>query len=135
MRTGLWRRIALAGVLMAAIAGPAPAQQGQVAPSNNASADSDHDLLDTSCQQFLDILAVANPGTNPSPERAADAKAAQRDAYQAMIWVHGYISGKKGVNATTTPLSRAWLVKMVPVVANVCRKNPKAPFFTAVDTL
>lgn len=125
--------LALAGLAIA-LAGPAAAQ-GQIAPSNTAGADADHDLLDTSCQQFLDILAVANPGTNPSAERAADAKAAQRDAYQAMIWVHGYLSGKKGVNAATTPLTRAWLVKMVPVVAETCRKDPKAPFFTAVDKL
>jgi hypothetical protein len=98
-------------------------------------ADSDRDLLDAKCSRFLDILAAANPGTSPTPERQAEAKEAQKDAYQAMIWVHGYLSGKKQQGHAAMPLSRAWLVKMVPVVAAQCKKDPNVEFFTAVDTL
>jgi hypothetical protein len=107
------------------------------APSTKTAtgADSDRDLLDAKCSQFLDMLAAANPGTNPSPERQAEAKEAQKDAYQAMIWVHGYLSGKAHQGHAAMPLSRAWLVKMVPVVAAQCKKDPNAEFFTAVDSL
>ena len=127
----------LSALALPAVAAPAtgaaPAPQAATPPSRDMG--SNYDLLETTCGSFLTILAIANPGANPSDDRKQEAQNAQAAAYRAMIWVHGYMSGKRGVDAAAMPLSRAWLVKTVPVVADQCKKDPAQLLFKAVAAL
>ena len=43
------------------------------------------DLLGTSCGEFVSMLAVANPGTNPTSDRQSQATRAQRDAHYRRV--------------------------------------------------
>lgn len=130
-----------AGLSLAALG--TPVLSAPVAPSVAAGPsapptrdmESDYDLLDMTCGSFLATLAVANPGARPSPERQQAAMNAQAAAFRAMIWVHGYLSGKRGVDTVSAPLSRAWVVKTVPVVADQCKKDPAQLLFKAVQAL
>jgi len=121
----------LTALALPAVAAPAPAPAA--APSRDM--DSDYDLLDTTCGSFITTLAVANPGANPNDARKEEAKNAQASAFRAMIWVHGYQAGKRGPNAPADPLTRAWLVKNVPLVADQCKKDPAVLFFKAVEAM
>lgn len=79
------------------------------------------DLLDTTCTQYLQALDIANPGTKPGPDRAAQAAAAQDDVVQALLWVHGYLTGRDGKAGPSRPLNREWIISYVGKVATACR--------------
>jgi hypothetical protein len=81
------------------------------------------DLLDTTCTQYLQALNIANPGTKPNPDRAAQAAAAQDDIVQALMWVHGYLTGRDGKAGPSRPLNREWIVTYVGKVATICRSG------------
>lgn len=78
-------------------------------------------LLDTTCGQYLQALDVAKVGTQPSPARAAQAADAQDDIVQALMWVHGYLTGRDGKAGPSRPLTREWIISYVGKVATVCR--------------
>lgn len=78
------------------------------------------DLLDTSCGQYLQALTIAKPSDKATPERAAQAVSAQDDIVQALLWVHGYLTGRDGANGPARPLNREWIISNVGKLATIC---------------
>lgn len=94
------------------------------------------DLLDTSCAQFQAALLVADPGENPSEEQSQDALAAQDDLFNALLWVHGYLSGRDAGSEPMKPLNITWLIENAGKVKDACdAAGPEARFVDAVATL
>lgn len=105
-------------------AGPAIAQQSAPAAGADpavAQPAPPADLIDFDCGQYLKALEVANPGDKPDEERQAQAVSAQDALAEAMLWVHGFTSGRSG--RPPEPLTRPWMVDMVGKVAKACRTN------------
>ena len=90
----------------------------------NAADTPPRDLQDTTCAQYLQALTIANPGAKPTAKRAAQAVSAQDDIVNGLMWVHGYLSGRDGVNSATRPLTREWMISYVGKLAGVCRASP-----------
>lgn len=82
------------------------------------------DLLDTTCGQYLEALTIAQPPKGASKKQTALAVSAQDDLVQAMMWVHGYITGRDGSAGMTRPLNRAWMVENVGKLAGICQAAP-----------
>ncbi|MFM9977136.1 MAG: hypothetical protein ACKVOP_03700 [Sphingomonadaceae bacterium] len=80
-----------------------------------------NDLMDFSCGQYLQSVNIANPGTKPSAQRQAQAVPAQDALASAMMWIHGYTSGKSG--QSPAPLTREWMIGMVGTVSKACREK------------
>lgn len=107
-------------------AGPAPTPP-PMTPST--------DLLGTSCGEFLSILAVANPGVNPTADRTSQATRAQRDAFMVLIWASGYVAGKTGANLAKVSLTRDWIVTNTGKLATACKANPNMSTYEAAGKL
>lgn len=83
----------------------------------------DGDLLDTTCGQYLQAIEIAKPGQNANADRNAQAVAAQDDIIVAMMWVHGYLSGRGGSTSAAGALTREWMIAHVGKLAAVCRTD------------
>jgi hypothetical protein len=93
------------------------------------------DLLGTSCGEFLAMLAVANPGPNPTDDRASQATRAQRDVYMLVIWANGYVTAKTHADLAKASLTRDWIVTNTAAIARTCKANPNLSFFEAAGKL
>jgi hypothetical protein len=93
------------------------------------------DLIGISCGEFLATLAVANPGTSPTPDRQSQATRAQRDAYMYIIWANGYVTGKERKDLKKAGLTRDWIVSNTTKMANACKANPNMSIFEAAGKL
>lgn len=107
-------RFALLALALAAAAcraaAPAPAQRAS------------DDLLGVTCGDYLEALKAADPGRNPTKERAAQAEDAQDDLANGLIWVHGYLTARANGSAPG-PLNREWMKATIGRLAKVCRDN------------
>jgi hypothetical protein len=92
------------------------------------------DLLEVSCAEFSRVLAIANPGPNPSQERQGAATRAQHDIYMVMIWANGYLSGK-GKDPHQPVLSKQWITTNVAALNTLCKADPKLSVFDAAAKL
>ena len=93
------------------------------------------DLLGTSCGEFVSMLAVANPGTNPTSDRQSQATRAQRDVFMLVIWTHGYVTGKSGADLSKVALTQDWITKNTAALAKVCKANPNISTYQAAGKL
>jgi hypothetical protein len=123
---------AAALVAATATAGFAQATATAAAPMTPPTATSD--LLEVSCAEFTRVLAIANPGQNPSQERQGAATRAQHDIYMVMIWVNGYATAKSKDPAQTV-LSQQWITKNVAALNKACKTDPKMSVFDAAAKL
>lgn len=121
--------LALAAFLTAACQAekaPAPAEKAAQSPAAEAKAAptaAAGDLLATTCGDYLTAARIADPGKNPSEERKADALEAQDAMVDAMLWAHGYLTGRSGSITSAKPLTEAWMIEHVGKLADVCTKN------------
>ena len=115
----------LPAMLLAAIPAPVSAQaQAQTA---------DPDLLAVTCGEYLTAARIADPGKNPSKQRAAQALDAQDSMADAMLWVHGYLTGRASPSAQPVPLTKQWMVDHVGRLAKVCIDNSSDGKMRLVD--
>jgi hypothetical protein len=109
---------------------PSPAA---TAPKDAGAAADDQDLLDTTCGYYLAALDHANPGKGASAEQLALAPEAQDDVFNAVLWAHGYLTGRAGSVAAAKPLTKAWIAEHVARLAEICRKNSSDGSMRLVD--
>jgi hypothetical protein len=81
------------------------------------------------------MLAVANPGTNPTSDRQSQATRAQRDVFMLVIWTHGYVTGKSGADLSKVALTQDWITKNTAALAKVCKANPNLSTYQAAGKL
>jgi hypothetical protein len=85
------------------------------------------------CRDFLVGLEVADPGRNPTKERAADAKNAQDDLFSALLWVHGYQSGRRPEGSPRTAMTQAWVIAEIGRVKAACEARSPDGSMLLVD--
>lgn len=78
------------------------------------------DLLETTCADYLTGLKLADPGENPSAEATAAAQEVQDDIVNALMWMHGYQTGR-APQGQPVPLTKEWLTAEVGKLAEACR--------------
>lgn len=104
-----------------ASATPPPAAQASPPPATALAPE--NDLLGYTCSDYLHALDLADPGANPTADRQAAALNAQDDLVNAMMWLHGYQTGRDGPAAAAVPLTRSWMVENVGKLADACVAN------------
>jgi hypothetical protein len=99
---------------------PTAAAEPAAAASTAAPA---RELTDATCAQYLDLVEQVK-----LESQAADATApqdAQDDLVSVMLWLHGYLSGRNGIDNQARPLTRDWLASNVGVLARACAVDEK----------
>jgi hypothetical protein len=90
-------------------ADPAPATEG-AAPAR--------ELTDATCAEYLDL--VERVKLQSEAKGAAKSQDALDDLVDVQLWLHGYLSGRKGIDNQARPLTRDWLASSVGVLARAC---------------
>lgn len=103
----------VAGIMLAILMATAATAQPVPDPA-------DPDLLGATCGQYQAALRAATPGPTAGPKAKERAAAAQDDIVNAMMWVHGYQSGRAGPQRME-PLTKAWMVDTVGKLSAACR--------------
>lgn len=98
-------------MLAASVASPALAQQP---------AQTETDLLGATCGDYLAAARLAQPGDKPSKKRRAEAEDAQDALVDAMLWMHGYLTGRAPAGTPEVPLTRSWMAEHVGKLAKAC---------------
>jgi hypothetical protein len=114
-------RLSLSACLLAAAAaGQAAASDGTpaAAPAAPAAAAPARELTDATCGDYLDLVEqVSAESKDTSATASSDA---QDDLVSVMLWLHGYLSGREGIDGKLRPLTQDWLAQSVGVLANAC---------------
>lgn len=76
-------------------------------------------LLDVTCNDFLQALEIAKPVKGESKARKQKSAEAQDDIVYGLMWIHGYQAGKTGSGAVPA-LNEKWMADTVVRLANVC---------------
>lgn len=114
--------------LVASMLGSTVAYAGQPKEAVAETATGPVDLQTATCGQFQNALYLANPGDNPSQDRKETAIAAQDVLIQGLMWVNGYMAGRKGV-ATMKPFDDDFIKGTIGELNRICKANGKAMRF------
>lgn len=76
------------------------------------------ELTDSTCAEYLDLVAQVKSESEATGPNAGHE--AQDDLVSVMLWLHGYLSGRNGIDGQARPLSREWLASNVGVLARAC---------------
>jgi len=89
-------------------------------------------LGSVTCQDMFDLFEEAAPGDDQDPEELQNA---QDDALYFVVWVHGYLSGRNGLDLEQRPLNKAGIERIVGDLAAVCEDNLDALVVDQVDSI
>lgn len=84
------------------------------------------------CASILDLFAAADP------QGAKDKKAlaaAQDRAYLFVMWVHGFLSGRDGIDFAKRPLNQEGVTQVVSDIYQVCKDDESKNFLDAVKNI
>lgn len=81
------------------------------------------------CGDLIDLFSAAAPKKGKDPKRLARA---QDDVLNFVMWVHGYVSGRDGIDFAKRPLNEQGIKQTVDQMASACQADPKRLFLDAV---
>lgn len=116
------RQSVLAACLLGLLAAPAFAESAPAKSKGN-------EMEAAKCGDILDLFAAADP------QAAKDKKAllaAQDKTYVFVMWVHGYLSGREGIDFAKRPLNQEGITQVVRDIYQVCSNDEKRGFLDAV---
>ena len=89
-------------------------------------------LVDMTCSDVFDLFDDATPGDKKDPE---EIMAAQDDVLDLLTWVHGYLSGRDGLNSAKYTMNKAGINQAVADIVTVCQPNEKKLFLDVVPNI
>ena len=104
----------------------AAAEPAKPAKSTEKSGD---EINSFTCGDLFDLFSAAAPKKGKDPKRLARA---QDDVLNFVMWVHGYVSGRDGIDFAKRPLNEQGIKQTVDQMANACKDDPKKLFLDAV---
>jgi hypothetical protein len=121
-RLPLIARVSLACLLALSAAGCSSGTTRASAAAEPAAAASAaapaRELTDATCAEYLDLVEQVRLESQAT--EAGAAQDAQDDLVAVMMWLHGYLSGRNGIDNQARPLTRDWLASNVGVLARAC---------------
>jgi len=110
---------------------PAPAPEATAAAP--APEDDDSFTIQTAtCRDVFDLYEDASPGEGKDPD---DLEKAQDTILLFVVWVHGYLSGRDGINEEKRPLSKEGIETTVKDIAEVCKPDESKRFLDVVHAI
>ena len=89
--------------------------------------------IDTAtCRDIFDLYEDAVPAEGKDP---ADLEDAQDTILLFVVWVHGYLSGRDGINRDKRPLSKEGVETTVKDISVVCKPDESKLFLDVVDNI
>lgn len=101
-------------------------------PSVEAEDDEPFPILTATCDDIYDLFEDAQPGDDKDPK---DVEEAQDDILYFVTWVHGYLSGRYGIDPVKRPMGQAGIVSTIEGMARVCDPDGSQLFLEAVNGL
>ena len=84
------------------------------------------------CADIFDLYEDATPGEGKDEEALEEA---QDTVLYFVVWVHGYLSGRDGIDRKNRPLSREGIEITVKDIADVCRVDESELFLDVVGKI
>ncbi len=81
------------------------------------------------CGSIIDLFVSADPGANQDEQALA---AAQDRTYVFLMWAHGYLSGRGGIDFVRRPLNQDGITALVGEIYAVCKSDEDRLFLDAV---
>lgn len=102
--------------------------------STNAFAEPDRgdEMARARCGNIIDLFVSADPQTNKDEKALA---AAQDRTYIFLMWAHGYLSGRDGIDFARRPLNQDGITALVGDVYAVCKNDEGRIFLDAVKEI
>lgn len=107
-----------------------PAEDAAAAPAPED--DEDFTIQTATCGDVFDLYDDASPGEGKDP---AELEKAQDTILLFVVWVHGYLSGRDGIDETKRPLSKEGIMTTVKDIAEVCKPDESKRFLDVVDII
>lgn len=120
------RKTMITTCLMALLSTPSWATSTPEKPSKG------DEMTQARCGDILDLFAAADPKANKDKKGV---RAAQDKTYAFVMWVHGYLSGRDGINFDKRPLNQAGITHVVSDIYQACSPDEKRLFLDAVKDI
>ncbi len=91
-----------------------------------------NEMESAKCGDILDLFAAADPKASKDKKALL---AAQDKTYVFVMWVHGYLSGRDGVDFAKRPLNQAGITQVVQDIYQACSSDEKRDFLNAVKDI
>jgi len=89
-------------------------------------------LLQATCQDIYDLFEDASPGDDKDAVQLAKA---QDDVLYLVVWVHGYLSGRNGIDLEKRPLGDSGIKAIVAEMDNACEPDATKRFIDVVTAI
>ena len=89
-------------------------------------------ILTATCDDIYELFEEATPGEGKDPK---DVEEAADDVLYFVTWVHGYLSGRDGIDQEKRPMSKEGIVTTIEDMARVCDPDGSRLFLEAVTDL
>jgi hypothetical protein len=89
-------------------------------------------ILTATCVDIYDLFEEATPGEGKDPKEVEEA---QDDVLYFVTWVHGYLSGRDGIDQEKRPMNKQGIVTTIEDMARVCDPDGSRLFLDAVKDL
>jgi hypothetical protein len=118
-------KLAIAASLLAASLALPAAAADPAKPAQQSGAE----LNTFTCGDLMDLFSAAAPKKGKDAKRLARA---QDDVLNFVMWVHGYLSGRDGIDFDKRPLNEQGIRQTVDQMASVCKPDPAKLFLDAI---
>lgn len=85
------------------------------------------------CGDIIDLFVSADPEVNKEDEKAL--AVAQDQTYVFLMWAHGFMSGRDGIDFKRRPLNQQGITALVGEIYTVCKDNEDRLFLDAVKEI
>ena len=89
-------------------------------------------LTTMTCNDIFNLFDDAAPGEGKEPAEVVDA---QDDVLSLVVWVHGYLSGRDGLDGKGPALNKKGIEETIANVGKVCEPNPDKRFLDVVSSI
>jgi hypothetical protein len=84
------------------------------------------------CADIYGLFEEASPAEGKDPE---ELKEAQDEVLYFVTWVHGFLSGRDGIDQERRPMSKSGIVTTIEEMAKVCDPDESRLFMEAVKDI
>ena len=96
-------------------------------------ADKDSFIITTAtCADVYDLFEDASPSEGKDPEELAKA---QDDVLYFVVWVHGFLNGRDGLDLEKRPLGKVGIEKIIKELDAMCEPDESKRFLDVVQKI
>lgn len=110
-----------------------PVKSDQAKELDNRGDDDMFSLASMTCNDVFFLFDDADPDNKDA--KPEDIIAAQDDVLMLFTWVHGYLSGRDGIQKRVNQMNKAGIEKTLADIVSVCANNEAKTFLDVVKNI